>query len=142
MSTQLSWPYHGALTKDSYEALVLDGQVVRIVESLNPKGNVVRDMKMALRRGYYLDHLMAILLGELDPDELKTMPDSIFWIEGAKKVAAQIWGEKWWQHPDIRTGWTQLFERWWDGSQRRNRSRLAANLPLSVIEDEKKLRSK
>ena len=132
MSTQLSWPYHSSLTEESFDSRVDAGLPVRIVEAMNPRGNIVRDMRMSVKRSLLLDDLMSMLTGALHLDDLRHDPFAIYWVKGAKALAKQIWGEHWWAHPEIRVGWETTFNQWWSGSVRRNRESLRQNLPESV----------
>ena len=131
MSTQLSWPYHGSLTEESYASRVEDGLPVRIVEALNPRGNLVRDMRMCVKRSLLLDDLMSALHGELTPSEVAQDPYAIYWVQGAKKLAKEIWADMWQHHPNVRN-WDITYQLWWDGSVRRSREALRDNLPESV----------
>ncbi len=136
MTTQLSWPWHGSLSKDSYESRLEDGLPIRVVESSNPRGMAVREMRMTLRRGWFLDDLMGLLLGELDPEEIRKDWGPLMWMDGAKKLATDIWGKNFWRHPDVRLNWGRTFDLWWHGAHRRNAEVLAANLPVEVLRKE------
>ena len=126
MSGQASWPWHGSLSKDGYESRYHEGLPIRFPQYLYDKHmagggkrapKLVQEMQMTARRAKALDILIAALLKEHSPAQVRAEPYLYRTVTDADKAMRDI-SESPWSAPWFRR-WGVTFDMWWSGANRR-----------------------
>lgn len=103
------------------------------VEDLNPKGQTVKGIEMAIRRSQMLGAMCVAVL-----DQTGTMPEAYMtlpWMTGtiASSKIKFVFGDGWYRRRHIWDEWWPWFmDYWYSGGMERGERIAAENLPLEI----------
>jgi len=94
----------------------------------NPNSPTIKGLEMAVRRSASLGALMGLYTVRVGAEYARLHPPTRIWPE-EEKLLVDVFDKFWWRQPEIRCGWTFLWDSWACGAGERQAKITMAMMP-------------